>query len=293
MGNILIVDDERSIRMTAKAFLEMEGHTVETAEDAVSAMVIFDQRPPDVVLTDIILPEVSGVYLLQRIRERSADVQVIMMTGEPTLETASESLRLGAVDYLQKPVGKDELLKSVRYALEVKKLRDDKVRLESENQNYLNHLEQLVEMRTHALVASEEGLRHRAEELSILNRLARSVNESVTLEDAVQCGLREIVNAVQPDLAVFFQLVGNNLVLKGRFPDAQTLVWPIEDSHTVGACLCGLAVREGKAIYSQDIPVDGRCTLMECRKSGFRSFAALPLGSGSETIGVLGIASAQ
>jgi len=293
MGNILIVDDERSIRMTTKAFLEMEGHTVETAEDAVSAMVIFNQRPPDVVLTDIILPEVSGVYLLRRIRERSADVQVIMMTGEPTLETASESLRLGAVDYLQKPVNKEELLKSVRYALEVKKLRDDKVRLEQENQNYLNHLEQLVEMRTHALAASEEGLRHRAEELLILNRLARSVNESVTLEDAVQCGLREIVNAARPDLAVFFQLVGNNLVLKGRFPDAQTLVWPIEDPHTVDDCLCGQAVREGKAVYSSDILTDSRCTLAECRKAGFRSFAALPLGSGSETIGVLGIASTQ
>jgi signal transduction histidine kinase len=90
-----------------------------------------------------------------------------------------------------------------------------------------------------------------------------------------------------------FQLWGNNLVLKGRFPDAQTLVWPIEDSHMVGECLCGLAVREGKAVYSSDILVDPRCTLAECRKAGFRSFAALPLGSGSETIGVLGIASAQ
>ena len=291
MGTILVVDDERSIRFTAKAFLEMEGHSVETAEDATSALLLFERQQPDVVLTDIILPEVSGVELLRRIREKSTDVQVIMMTGEPTLETASESLRLGAVDYLQKPVGKDELLKSVRYALEVKRLKDEKLRLERENFNYMNHLEQLVEMRTHALAASEEVLRRRAEELSILNRLARSVNESVTVEDAIQCGLREIVNAATPDLAVFFLLAGEDLILTGRFPEAQETPWPIEDPHTVGCCLCGLAVREGRAIYSSDILTDPRCTLTECRKAGFRSFAALPLGSGSETIGVLGIAS--
>jgi signal transduction histidine kinase/DNA-binding response OmpR family regulator len=293
MGKILIVDDERSIRLTAKAFLEMEGYSVETAEDADSAMILFDRDLPDIVLTDIILPEVSGVALLRRIREKSADVQVIMMTGEPTLETASESLRLGAVDYLQKPVGKDEILRSVRNALCVKKLRDEKLRLERENSDYLNHLEQLVEHRTHALAASEEVLRHRADELSILNRLTRSVNESITVEDAIQCGLCEIVNAVTPDLALFFLLDGEKLLLKGRFPEEQKVVWPIEGPPTVGACLCGLAVREGRAIYSSDILSDLRCALPECRKAGFRSFAALPLGSGSETIGVLGIASLQ
>jgi signal transduction histidine kinase/DNA-binding response OmpR family regulator len=291
MGRILVVDDEHSIRFTAKAFLEADGHSVETAEDADSALAVFEHHPLDVILTDIILPELSGVDLLRRIRERSADVQVIMMTGEPTLETASESLRLGAVDYLQKPVGKDEILKAVRNALYVKRLRDDKLRLETENQNYMNRLEQLVENRTHALAANEEVLRHRAEELSILNRLARSMNESITVEDAVQCGLREIVNAAAPDFAVFFLLAGENLVLKGRFPDPQKMVWAIEDAHTVGSCLCGLAVREGRAVYSFDVLSDPRCTLTECRKAGFRSFAALPLGSGSETIGVLGIAS--
>jgi signal transduction histidine kinase/DNA-binding response OmpR family regulator len=293
MGNVLIVDDEPSIRITIKAFLEVDGHSVETAADAASAMAVFEHRPLDVILTDIILPKASGVDLLRRIRERSADVQVIMMTGEPTLDTASESLRLGAVDYLQKPVGKNEILKAVRNALVVKHLRDEKLRLERENQNYMTRLEQLVENRTHALAASEEILRHRAEELVILNRLARSVNESITVEDAVQCGLREIVNAVTPDLAVFFLLSGEDLLLRGRYPEEEKILWPIQDIHKIGTCLCGLAVREGKAIYSSRIQSDSRCTLPECRRAGFSSFAALPLGSGSETIGVLGIASLE
>jgi signal transduction histidine kinase/DNA-binding response OmpR family regulator len=290
MGNILVVDDERSIRITAKAFLEADGHTVATAKDAESAMAALREKTMDVIMTDIIMPRLSGVELLRRVREISSDVQVIMMTGEPTLETASESLRLGAVDYLQKPVGKTEILKTVRNALRVKYLNDEKHRLEAENQNYMNHLEQLVEERTCALAASEAALRLRAEELSVLNLLARKVNESLTVADAVQSGLGEIVRAVESDFAAIFLLNGDALTLKGMFSGQSKIVWHLREVHSVGACLCGMAVRENKAVYSVDIGIDPRCSRIECLDAGFCSFAALPIRCGSEILGVLGIA---
>ncbi|MFH0998836.1 MAG: response regulator [Pseudomonadota bacterium] len=293
MGNILVVDDERSIRITAKAFLEADGHSVETAEDADSAMAALRRMPMDVILTDIIMPRLSGVELLRQIREISSDVQVIMMTGEPTLETASESLRLGAVDYLQKPVGKTEILKTVRNALRVKYLGDEKNRLEAENLNYLNHLERLVEERTRALASSEAALRHRADELSILNCLTRKINESQTVEDAIQFGLEEIVRAVGSDFAVFFLLTGEDLTLKGIFSGQSELMWRPGDVHKVGTCICGQAISENKAIYSVNIQSDPRRSRGECLNAGFCSFAALPLRSGSEILGVLGIASRQ
>ncbi|MHC1727455.1 MAG: response regulator [Syntrophobacteraceae bacterium] len=293
MGNILVVDDERSIRMTVKAFLEDDGHCVEVAEEVESAVAVLQSKPTDVILTDIILPRFSGVDLLRRVREIAPRVQVIMMTGEPTMETAAESLRHGAVDYLQKPVSKNEILKTVRNALHVKHLSDEKLRLEEENRNYMNHLEQLVEIRTNALAASEAALRRHAEELSILNRLARSVNESMTVDGAIQCGLCEIVKAATPDLAVFFLHTEGELVLKGISPKSSEIAWQPQLAHTVGTCLCGLAVSENHAVYSSDITSDPRCTLQECQKAGFSSFAALPLRVGSETIGVLGIASLQ
>jgi DNA-binding NtrC family response regulator len=193
MGQILVVDDERSIRVTLKAFLEAEGYCVETADEAEAALAVLQSKPVDVVLTDIILPRTSGVDLLRQIHETLPHIRVIMMTGEPTLETASESLRLGAVDYLQKPVGKNEILKAVRNALHVKHLSDERHRLEEEKRNYMSHLEQLVEERTRALAASEAALRHRAEELAILNRLARKVNESgkCILFTAIQFSIAE------------------------------------------------------------------------------------------------------
>lgn len=291
MGSVLVVDDERSIRVTVKAFLEADGHSVEVAEDVECALALLRSKPVDVILTDIILPRLSGVELLRRIRDMSPHVQVIMMTGEPSLKTAAESLRHGALDYLQKPVRKNEILKAVRNAVHVKRLNDEKLALQEENRKYVNRLEQLVESRTHALAASEAALRRRAEELLILHRLARKVNESMTVDGSIQCGLNEIANAVAPDLAVFFLRSGEELVRKGVFPDQTGNAWRPQRVRAVGTCLCGLAAGEGRAVYSSDIRCDSRCTRKDCRDAGISSFAALPLRVGAEVIGVLGIAS--
>jgi FixJ family two-component response regulator len=165
MGRILVVDDERSIRITLKAFLEEEGHQVETAEDALLAIENLNEKPADVVFADIIMPKLSGVDLLQRIRDISPEALVIMMTGRPTLENATDSLRHGAVDYLQKPVSKADVFKSVRNALRIKFIEDEKKRLEHENQKYMHNLEQMVAERTQKLTESEAVLRNRAVEL--------------------------------------------------------------------------------------------------------------------------------
>ena len=141
MAKVLIVDDEKSIRNTVSEFLRMDGYEVRTAEDADAAMALLSEQPFDVVITDIVLPRVSGVTLLQRIKARASDIQVIMMTGEPTVDTAVEAVRAGASDYLSKPVGKRELLAVVGHAATYKALLDEKVRLEADNRRYQEGLE--------------------------------------------------------------------------------------------------------------------------------------------------------
>lgn len=136
MGKILVVDDEQGIRITLKEFLKEAGYEVHIAENADAAIKLLRQIEFDVVLSDIILPRVTGVDLLKAIREAAPHVKVIMMTGEPTVETAAESLRSGAFDYLFKPISKDVVLKIVRNALNVKILEDDKRRLEEDNRRY-------------------------------------------------------------------------------------------------------------------------------------------------------------
>ena len=148
-ARVLVVDDEKSIRITVQQFLRTEGHEVRVAADAFEAMDILKADRIDVVVSDIILPRMSGVELLKWIEKASPQVKVIMMTGEPTVETATEALRKDAFDYLAKPVGKEAILNVVAKAVQVK-------RLEAENRAYRDNLERMVAERTRQFQESQE-----------------------------------------------------------------------------------------------------------------------------------------
>ncbi|MFO7612345.1 MAG: response regulator [Clostridia bacterium] len=151
MYKILVVDDEKSIRITFSKFLGNEGYEVFTAEDVEVALKEIDRITPDLVITDIIMPQYSGMDLLKKIKDKAPDIPVIIMTGEPSVDTATESVRFQAYDYLQKPVNKGKLVHTVSMALEHKKIIDEKKELEAENKEYRDNLEKLVEKRTEAL----------------------------------------------------------------------------------------------------------------------------------------------
>ena len=152
MGKILVVDDEESIRITLSEFLRKDKHDVQVAEDADKAIDLLGQEDFDLVVSDIILPRTTGVDLLKAIRKISPYTQVVMMTGKPTVDTASESLRAGAFDYLYKPIRRDSILKTVRNALKIKTLED-------QNRKHQEELEHLVEKRTKSLLESENRYR--------------------------------------------------------------------------------------------------------------------------------------
>jgi len=154
---VLVVDDEKSIRVSGRALLSAAGYEVETAEDARAAKEMLRACAFDVVVCDIVLPALSGVELLREIRQSAPAVQVIMMTGEPTVETASEAVRTGACDYLSKPVGKQDLLRAVGNAARLKRVEDERKRLAEENAAYRRDLERRVKARTREL---EEALQH-------------------------------------------------------------------------------------------------------------------------------------
>jgi len=163
MAKILIVDDEKGIRRTLAEFLRSNGYEVIEAEAPDAALQRLQEVEFDVVVTDIIMPQVTGVELLRHIRAADPHVQVVMMTGEPTVETASESMREGAADYLFKPITKEMILRSVAKAAKIKTLEDAKRRLEAENRVHQENLERLVEERTQQLRISEERYRNLVE----------------------------------------------------------------------------------------------------------------------------------
>lgn len=159
MARVLIVDDEESIRTSLGAFATKDGHTVSLASTAAEALGFLQEEPFDVVVTDIILPRRTGVELLGDIREIQPNAQVIMITGEPEVKTASEAVRKGAFDYLAKPISRESITRTVLAAAEKKSLIDANLRLEEENRTYRKRLEHLVDQRTHQLHDSEDRYR--------------------------------------------------------------------------------------------------------------------------------------
>jgi DNA-binding NtrC family response regulator len=125
-ARILVVDDEEGIRFTLEVFLDDEGYEVTTARDYDEAAEIFDSSKFDLVFTDILLGGCSGIELLQTIKKIASNIPVVMITGAPDVETAAEAVRLGAFDYIPKPIKQEALLRVARMALQQKELFDQK-----------------------------------------------------------------------------------------------------------------------------------------------------------------------
>ncbi len=140
-AHILVIDDEESIRHTFGAFLSREGYRVQTARDYEGAMELFMRHGFDCIITDILLGSRSGVDILREIKARGLAAPVIMITGEPDVDNAAASLRLGAFDYITKPIRKETLLRVTTHALQHKALLDEKLSVEAEKERYQAHLE--------------------------------------------------------------------------------------------------------------------------------------------------------
>src|SRR5262245_14987615 len=110
-GNILIVDDEPNILKTLSRALSLEGYTVELAESGEATLTRVTDNHYDVIMLDVrMTPGVSGIDVLKEIRQKSPDQLVVMMSGHSTIETAVQATRLGAYDFLEKPLSIEKIL---------------------------------------------------------------------------------------------------------------------------------------------------------------------------------------
>ncbi|MBN1996861.1 response regulator [candidate division KSB1 bacterium] len=120
MANILIVDDEQDILETLPEVLQKWGHNTFIAENGLEGLRVFTDHPIDFVITDIKMPEMDGMELLERVMDIDKNCMVIFLTGYPSLDSAINAMRTGAFDYLVKPVNMDELKLRIVRGLERK-----------------------------------------------------------------------------------------------------------------------------------------------------------------------------
>ncbi|MHB8069586.1 MAG: sigma-54-dependent transcriptional regulator [Desulfobaccales bacterium] len=107
--NVLVVDDELSIRESLSGWLEQDGYEVETAADGAAALSLVQEKHYDIMLLDVKMPQMDGITLLEKIKENDPDTAVVMMTAHGAIQDAVGAMKLGAFDYLLKPFDLDEL----------------------------------------------------------------------------------------------------------------------------------------------------------------------------------------
>ena len=127
--NICIVDDEPSILNTLSSILEDEGYQVSLAKSGTEALKLIRAEPPELVILDIWMPEIDGLETLKRIRQQFPNLMVIMMSGHGSVETAVKATKLGAYDYLEKPLDLEKVTILVRNAFHQSKLEEENLNL--------------------------------------------------------------------------------------------------------------------------------------------------------------------
>jgi DNA-binding NtrC family response regulator len=132
LPKVLLVDDERNLRSTLARALKLEGYQTVEAEDGERALALLAEEPVDAVLLDLQMPRKDGFAVLESLQERGLDVPVIVLTAHGTIEKAVRAVRLGAVDFVEKPPSTERLLVALGNALERARLRADNRRLAAE-----------------------------------------------------------------------------------------------------------------------------------------------------------------
>lgn len=138
-GKVLVVDDDEVVRLSHRRSLAGADCSVAAVPGGTEALAAMEQDPYDVVLLDLRMPGLDGMTVLRTIKEKWPDSEVVVITGYPTVESAKEAIRLGAYNYLAKPVGPDDVLTAANGAMTQKKwaLRRDilRVPIEGETSN--------------------------------------------------------------------------------------------------------------------------------------------------------------
>ncbi len=132
---LLIVEDEETLCESLKRVLSREGYIVDTVNAAESALAILQERPYDLIVTDIILPGINGIELIRKIKEDNPEQIVVVMTAYASLETAVEALRAGSYDYIVKPVMHEEIKQIVKNAINQKVLQKENLLLKCQLEN--------------------------------------------------------------------------------------------------------------------------------------------------------------
>jgi len=295
-GRVLIIDDEAIVRLGLTHLLRDEGYEVEAVGSGSAGVELATQGAFDAALVDLVLRGEDSMEVIHTLREMDEDLQILIITGYPTLETATQAVRLGAFDYLTKPMDNDRVLVSVRNALEAR-------RLALRNRQFLRdlgraneELERRVQERTAELAAANEALRQemterqRARQLSdALHAANLALTRSLELDAVLNTLLEYLGRLVPYDRGDIILLEPDSLRSLRILSSHQRKALPeLQTNPILRALLQGqesIVIHDTRGYPGWVPPLTGW--------EGLRSWLGVPLVAGGRTIGLCSMGRAQ
>ncbi|MFN2135317.1 MAG: response regulator [Candidatus Promineifilaceae bacterium] len=264
---VLVIDDSKEIRdFLVEYVLEPKGFEVITASNGLMGLEIAVAERPDLMITDQQMPQLTGLEILAKLRERDIDIPAILMTGQGSEATAVSAFRLGISDYIIKPIDPEELSASIDNALR-------ETRLQKEHDKLVGQL-----------MTSNSQLQRRAQELNVLYEVGKSVSSSLDLEEVLQRVVEAAVLTVGAEEGSLMLLDEERSELyirasKNVDSEARSVRRRVTDS------LAGQVLQNKRAIaIGENSPIERTHTALLVK-----SLIYVPLVLENEAIGVLGV----
>lgn len=264
MGVVLVVDDDALIREIARDILTGAGHSVSLAKDPMEGLDILKKEEIKAVLLDVVLPLESGFEMIPQIKKIKPDVSIIIMTAFASLDSAVEAIRLGAYDYIRKPLKEDELLHAVNKGVE-------RHRLLTENVSLVQRLEE------------------RVKRLELLERISKAISSTLDLQKLLEkvMSITKTVMGAEACSVLLLDEASRELVFKVALGEKGDEVREFRIKSGQG--IAGWVLEHGEPLLVTDVRTDGRFYKAVDDKTGFetRTILAVPLFVKDKIVGVI------
>lgn len=214
-GKVLVVDDDDSVRSVVKTYLEYQKLTVKAASDGIEALERLKEESFDVVITDILMPKMDGLTLAGEIRHIQHDVEIIIMTGYASVNSAVESIKIDVFDYIIKPFqNMQSLYNTVQRAIEHKRLIHERKALVDNLTRANNELRAHRNLLSDKIKEIDSELTRRVERLTTLYEISRSISSITSLNELLGKIMVKIVSAMNNSGGILWLLDRNNKTLR-------------------------------------------------------------------------------
>ncbi len=293
---ILVVDDEPKICHLIEELFKLEGYQIDVSFSGIEALQMMKRYNYEMLLTDLKMPGIDGLELIQKAKELNPEIRTIMVTGYTTVETAVQSLRHGVDDYITKPFNILELKKVVKrtlyahqVALENKQLLEDFKKVNRELNIHKQGLAKKIQITDEQLTEANKKLVQRVNELDTINEISKAITSILDTDKLLNICLKEINEKlrVKHSSIMLVDESGNELIVMAC--QGYRSKYVLGKSQKTDEGVAGRVVKDKKPILVKDIRYDNRFNKSERPGYKTKSFVSAPLIIGERVLGVINV----